>query len=276
MEMMTDPSSEGSGPAETTDDDGVSAWERVFAAEASPARDKLGTGEGDSEEQEPPPPSSTEVTESGTEPDNEPAQELARRRSLLATIATAVLALALVAATTAAVVEWRRADRLNRREADRLAIATAAGKLGQALLSYDYTNLNAARTTVLSLSTDKFAQYYTTAFTNGLSAAVTQLQAKATASVRKVFVADTNGDTADVFVVLDSEVHSSAGTRQLTGSYLDLAMVRQGGHWKVDGVTSIAATSDNLTPPGATPGSPAPSTSSTTPTPSSSVPAPGR
>jgi Mce-associated membrane protein len=124
-------------------------------------------------------------------------------------------------------------------------------------------HLNKARSTVLGMATDTFAQNYTTAFTNGLSAAITQLQAKSTATVRKVYVSDVNGNNAEAVVTIDSEVHSTAGTRQVVGSYLDLTLLRQGGRWKVNQVTSIAASSNNLTPNGATPGATSPG--STTP-----------
>jgi Mce-associated membrane protein len=167
----------------------------------------------------------------------------------------------LVAVAVLGGAEWRRADRLAGRDRVRRDVAHTAGSFGQALLSYDYADLGAARTRVLSLATDNFAQNYTSAFTNGLSAAITSVQARASGTVRKVYVADVNGDTADAVVTLDSEVHSSQGTRQVVGSYLAMTLQRIGGHWKVDTVTSIASSSDNLTPaPGASAATTAPST----------------
>ena len=156
----------------------------------------------------------------------------------------AVLVLALVTIG----LEWRHARDLDHRlgqlestEATRRDIQTVAGAFGQALLTYDFNDLNAARTSVLALATQSFGQQYTTAFTGGLDVAITKLQASSKATIDSVYVADVLSDTAKAIVTLDSEVHSSAGTRRTIGSYLDLTLKREDGKWKVDTVTSVAA-----------------------------------
>ena len=163
-------------------------------------------------------------------------------------VALVALAVVLAVAVVTIVVQWRHTADLDRRvrdlqsaDATRRDIASAAGSFGEALLSYDFSDLNAARERVLALATDAFGQQYTTAFTGGLDVAITKLQATSKATVDDVYVSDAIGDTAKAVVTLDSEVHSTAGTRRTVGSYLDLTLKRENGAWKVDTVTSVAA-----------------------------------
>jgi Mce-associated membrane protein len=167
-----------------------------------------------------------------------------RRRSLMVVGFAVLLAMALATIF----VQWRHSSDLDKRVdglesagATRRDIASAAGAFGEALLSYDFNDLNAARARVLALATASFGQQYTTAFTGGLDVAITKLQATSKATVDSVYISDAIGDTAKAVVTLDSEVHSTAGTRRTVGSYLDLTLKHEDGAWKVDTVTSVAA-----------------------------------
>jgi Mce-associated membrane protein len=188
------------------------------------------------------------------------------RRSRLLAAGLAVAVVLLVVASAVAVSQARRADRLAQREAERRAVATTAGDFGEALLSYDFEDLEAARRRVVRLATESFGRNYSDAFSAGLNEAITQLQASAKATVRDVYVSDVTRDQAHAIVVLDSEVRSTAGTRQVVGSYLDMSMLRRGGRWKIDAVTSIAASRESNTPPGP-PGTTPPSTAPAPPPP---------
>jgi Mce-associated membrane protein len=182
-----------------------------------------------------------------------------QRRSRLLGGALAVALVLLVLATTLAVSQRGRANRLAERESERREVASVAGAFGEALLSYDFNDLEAARGRVVELATENFGRNYSDAFAAGLKEAITQLQASATATVKDVYVAGVSKDEAHVIVVLDSEVRSTAGVRQVVGSYLDLTLLRRKGTWKVDSATSIAATRETNTPPGpATPPTTAP------------------
>jgi Mce-associated membrane protein len=173
-----------------------------------------------------------------------------QRRSRLLGAALAVAVVLLVIASTLVVSQRGRANRLAQREAERRAVASAAGSFGEALLSYDFNDLEAARRRVVRLATENFGRNYSDAFAAGLKEAITQLQASAKATVKDVYVAGVSGDEAHAIVVLDSEVRSTAGVRQVVGSYLDLTLQRRRGSWKVDSATSIAATRESNTPPG--------------------------
>jgi Mce-associated membrane protein len=197
----------------------------------------------------------------------------AARRGRVGLVVVLVL---LAAAVVLAGVQWRRGNdrddrvrELEHQAATRREIATTAGEFGQALLTYDYNDLNSARTRVLDLATDHFAQEYTSAFTGGLDTVITKLQATSNASVRDVYVGDDVGDTAHAVVTLDSEVKSTAGTRRTVGSYLDLTLVHQDGRWKVDIVISVAALEQQTIGPD---GNVVPSSTTTT---SAPVPSPG-
>ena len=159
-----------------------------------------------------------------------------------------VLAVLVVLAAATAGVEWRRASDSSAKESTRHNVEAAAGGFAEALLSYDYTDLVGARDRVVALATDTFAQQYTAGFSEGLGNQITSLQATAKATIRTVYVSDVTGDSAKAVVAVDTEVHSSSSTQRHLGQYLDLALVRQGGRWRVDTVTYLGSLDDQTSP----------------------------
>ena len=180
------------------------------------------------------------AAERQAEPEGDAASPAERHRLVVALAGVAIVAVVLALAVVA-VAQWRRADHLHHTEAVRHDVANTAGRFGQALLSYDFNDLTASRNRVLALATSSLSQNYTTAFTNGLDATITQLKARASATVRNVYLDDINGDRTQAVVTLDSQVNSTGGSRQTVGSYLQLSMLRQAGRWKVDQVIPLVA-----------------------------------
>ncbi|MFB4319535.1 hypothetical protein [Actinomadura sp. 21ATH] len=187
-----------------------------------------------------------EDREEGKKQENEAAKEPGRSRARLVQ-AAGVLVLA--ASVVTAGLQWKAADAAAQEKADRTAVRDRAGQFGQALLSYDHTDLQAARNRVLSLASDDFAKTYDVAFTGGLEGVITKLKATATATVRNVYLEDVDEAAAKAVVVMDSEVRSTAGTRRVLGSYLDMRLARQGGRWRITEVTSIGAVNESMTDP---------------------------
>jgi Mce-associated membrane protein len=182
----------------------------------------------------------------------EPSEKAKARKRRLpgrATLGKAALALVLAASVGTAGLQWNQAHQSAEREHDRRAVRASAGEFGQALLSYDHRNLQAARNRVLSLSSEDFAKTYDVAFTGGLESVITRLKASATATVRTVYLGDIDASSARAIVVLDSEVRSSAGTRRVLGSHLDMRLARKGEGWRVTEVTSIGAADETMTDP---------------------------
>ncbi|QFG22335.1 hypothetical protein [Actinomadura sp. WMMB 499] len=158
-------------------------------------------------------------------------------------------ALVLAAAVATAGLQWYRADQAAGEEVARAAVEKRAGEFGQALLSYDHEHLQDARNRVLALSSEDFAKTYDVAFTGGLEGVITKLKADASATVRAVYLGDVDESSARAIVVLDSEVRSSAGTRRVLGSHLDMKLERKDGAWRVSEVTSIGAAQETMTDP---------------------------
>ncbi|GAA3973292.1 hypothetical protein GCM10023085_64740 [Actinomadura viridis] len=165
------------------------------------------------------------------------------------TLARTAFVLVLLASVATAGAQWYRADQAASRESDRREVQARAGEFGQALLSYDHRNPRAARNQVLALASDDFAKTYDVAFTGGLEGVITRLKADATATVRAVYLGDVDAASARAIVVMDSEVRSSAGTRRVLGSHLDMRLVRKGERWRVTEVTSIGAANESMTDP---------------------------
>lgn len=183
-----------------------------------------------------------------------------------ASLGKVLVFLALVAAVAVAGWQWRHAAALEEKEHARQEISSVAGRFGQALLSYEHADLAEARERVLSLATPDFGKTYEVAFTGTLQKTITELKADATATVRVVYVTGGTDGSAQAVVVMDSEVKSTAGTRNVTGSYLQMDLVEQKGRWKVSAVNSIGAINESLTgAPGAPDAEPEPSPKPSTP-----------
>ncbi|WP_165965949.1 hypothetical protein [Actinomadura sp. 7K534] len=161
----------------------------------------------------------------------------------------ATVAVALVGSVVTAGLQWYQADQAAQRDAERREVRSSAAEFGEALLSYDHTKLQAARDRVLGLASDDFAKTYDEAFTGGLEGVITKLKASATATVRTVYLEEIEAGTAKAVVVMDSEVTSTAGTRRVLGSYLDMRLTRRGDEWKVTEVTSVGAANETMTNP---------------------------
>ncbi|GAA3236175.1 hypothetical protein [Actinocorallia longicatena] len=187
------------------------------------------------------------------QPGKETPQERGRKVTIAipmpgkASLGRILLVLALVAAVAAATWQWRNAERLEDEQRTSDRIVSVAGRFGQALLSYDHGDLGRARDRVLALATPDFGKTYEVAFTGTLQSTITRLQADATATVRVVYVRGGENGSAQAVVVMDSQVKSSAGTRDVTGSYLQMDLVEQKGQWKVSAVNSIGAINESLT-----------------------------
>ncbi len=161
----------------------------------------------------------------------------------------AILSILVVVLGVLAVVQWRRSASLSGEARDRDEITRTAGAFGRALLSYDADDLAQARERVVRLATEDFGESYTQTFRSGLGTIITKLKATAVATVKEVYVTEVDGDEAKAMVVMDSKVQSSAGTRELVGSYLEMELRREDGTWKVDGVTAVAAAQETITSP---------------------------
>ncbi|WP_106401734.1 hypothetical protein [Actinocorallia populi] len=206
------------------------------------------------------PPQKETAEETAEEPPSkEPPPEQAgggprfpRGRVLL--VAAAVLVL--VASVTTAVVQWREADRLGEAARTEQLVRTRSAEFSQALLAYRHTDLDQARERIRSLSSEDFGRSYETAF-DGLADVIKKYEADAKATVRDIYVNEVDGQRAKTLIVLDTEVHSTAGVRRVLGTKLLLELVQEKGAWKVDSLTTLAADDESLTNPDGTTEKPA-------------------
>lgn len=204
----------------------------------------------------------------------------ARPRIGAPAIATAAGVLLLVALAVLAFLQWQRADDLAATDERIEAASLAAGRFVTELLGYDHQALDAHEAGVVSRATERFVTEYERALDAGLRDSIVALEAVATATVRDVFIGVVDGDEVEAVVIVDTEVVSRTGTRQLVGAYLQVALDfdEESGVWLVDEVTSVATLDEILTPlegDGGPEGSPSPSPSSEVSSPSPSPAASG-
>ncbi len=144
-------------------------------------------------------------------------------------------------------------------------LRTAAGRFGEALVTYDFSDPEAHRDAVLELATGSFRQDYADAFDQGLGQIITQVQAVSTGSVNDVFLSSVDDDQAQAVVSLDIEVSGTSGERTLVDQYVLLTLIRLDAGWRVDQVTDLSFPDAGAGPP-VTNGS---TTSTTAPVPTS-------
>ena len=121
------------------------------------------------------------------------------------------------------------------------AVRSGAEAFTTALLTYEAGALDEASRRLADVATEDFLATYAQALTAGVGAAIDDVGAAASVTVREVFTGPVSADTATAFVVADMEVRSQSGTRMVTGLVLRLELVRGVPGWRVDALTTITA-----------------------------------
>lgn len=154
-----------------------------------------------------------------------------RCTGLLSLVAVAALAMAAVAGQRHAGL----ADAADRQAAARASARTFA----ETLLTWEHDDLASSREALADLMTAGFAATYRDAMAAGLDDEIVAAEASSTVHVRHVLLGDTAGDRAVAVVVADTRVSSGEGARERTGAHLELALVRTGDGWRVDGLVDL-------------------------------------
>ncbi|MFI7461387.1 hypothetical protein [Nonomuraea sp. NPDC049646] len=181
---------------------------------------------------------------------------MAGRRFARARVFGALAAVLVAAVAAVAVLQWigasRARDALARLESERalrLQVSDAASAFGQALLSYDYKDLQSTRSTLSAQATGDFQATYDAAFGGAMSQAIVQLKAVSQAKVREVYLTDADADadaaTAHAIVVVDQQVNTAQAIRTVHDSHLKITLVKHKGAWKVQDVTVLGAASED-------------------------------
>jgi hypothetical protein len=170
-----------------------------------------------------------------TAADDEPGPGATGSKRLLAVVCIGLAVLSVAMGVLAAVL----ASRLDHERSDRRAVQDVSGRFAAALLTYDYTDLNQAKSRVLALSTRKFQKEYSDAFTGGLEVLVKETKTRSAGTVTDVFLGNISGGAATTIAVVNAVSQGTAGRNQLVSSYIELELVKLAGTWKVDNVTNL-------------------------------------
>lgn len=99
-------------------------------------------------------------------------------------------------------------------------VASVAGAVAEAILSYDYENMDAALTRVEEHLGGEFKEIYAETFEQVQTPLIVELQAVAVATVQDVFLTDISDTSARAIVEVDQVVSSTLGRRTLDDVYL--------------------------------------------------------
>lgn len=162
-----------------------------------------------------------------------------RRRNVLPAAVLVVAALAAVAGVGAwGLAQRERADDAVATLARTQDAALVAGSFVDALLTYDFEDLDAQAAAIERSATSRFVAEFRTAFSDQLIDAITAEQTTSDAEVRDVFTTSDSADTMRAIVAVDSTVRSTTGASVVLESVLELRLVHLDGEWLVDEVAS--------------------------------------
>jgi len=124
-------------------------------------------------------------------------------------------------------------------EASRTAPA-AAERASAAILSYSYTSLDADESAAERYMTPAYRKKYADTFTRLVKPNATKLKAKVEAEVKASGVAHADADRVNVLLYVNQTTRSTAngGEPQVALNRVQLSMVKRGGTWLVDDITS--------------------------------------
>jgi len=124
-------------------------------------------------------------------------------------------------------------------EASRTAPA-AAERASAAILSYGYTSLDADEKTAERYMTPAYKKKYADTFNRLVKPNATKLKAKVEAEVKASGVAHADADRVNVLLYVNQTTRSTAngGEPQVALNRVQLSMVKQGGTWLVNDITS--------------------------------------
>jgi Mce-associated membrane protein len=118
-------------------------------------------------------------------------------------------------------------------------VREAAGRAGQAFLTYDYQHPEEHLERVLELSTGSFKSDYRSQFDQALQDLIRQTKSVSEGFVKDAYVSQIDGETAEVVIRADESLDGVSGKRTVYDLYMLMTMVHVGGSWKIDQVTSL-------------------------------------
>lgn len=155
-------------------------------------------------------------------------------------------AVVIVLGATAALGSWgvcQRNDAETSRtqlEGQREAVLVASGFV-EALLSYDHQDLDAQQAAVEQFTTEQFRSDYVEAFSSDVREQILAEQATSTVTVDETWLTVDGDDEVSAVVHALSSIASAGGATAELESYLRVRLVRLGGRWQVDDLTSLGS-----------------------------------
>jgi hypothetical protein len=122
---------------------------------------------------------------------------------------------------------------------DVAAIRRVAGDFGASALTYDYRDLVPFRRRMQAHATGTFKKQLGDGLA-GLETLIASAKSVSEGTVKEIYVADVDGTTSSAVVVVEARARNGdAAARTLPAAYIELQLVKTGGHWLIDGVSSL-------------------------------------
>jgi len=179
-----------------------------------------------------------------------PAEDVpARRASLfgLPAVPAAVAVVLIAALATLSIVLWRSQHELSQREEARREVIKVVTDYGNAVLSYDRTDLKNSVERAHSFLTGDALTKARQIDIDQLQKSLDESRFSVTSKTSQVYVAGVDDMFASAVLVFDITFQSTSGTQEVKRNYLSLSLVRQDGTWKISQQKPAGRESDGTT-----------------------------
>ena len=119
------------------------------------------------------------------------------------------------------------------------AVRAVAGGFGAATLTYDYRDLRPFERRMNAPATGTFRRQLREGL-GGLETLIRQLKSRSEATVKQIYVSEIDDHTASALVVVEARAQNGDDPpRTLEAAYIELQLIKVGGHWRIDGVSTL-------------------------------------
>jgi hypothetical protein len=122
---------------------------------------------------------------------------------------------------------------------DITSVRRVAGQFGAAALTYDYKDLKPFEQRMRANATGTFRRQLGDGLT-GLETLIREAKSQSEATVKQIYVGEVEAHAASAVVEVEARAkNGDAAVRTLPAAFIELQLVKAGGHWLIDGVSTL-------------------------------------
>jgi hypothetical protein len=133
-----------------------------------------------------------------------------------------------------------RFSSVNGELSDIRGVRRVAGDFGAATLTYDYRDLKPFERRMRAHATGTFRRQLGEGGLEAIESLIKGLKSTSEATVKQIFVSELEDHSASAIVVVEAQARNGdAPPKKVDAAYLELQLVKAGGRWLIDGVSTL-------------------------------------